>query len=336
MSLYRMCQDAEAISGHRMGVDENLTCIGRLGNNGKGTHRAVLETLCGTHDQSEHFGYTCVFTAETLQAFAVGPAPKQEMSNAQGCKFIFADDLDVGKPLNSAFVRTMCSTSCQVTAHAKNSKSQSWYPVARLDFLTNDELSYAPTFKKADHRRQSVLVYGMTFFSPDDEDYDPGNPHHRLVNAEIRDNVSQFLPELVFWYRCLAGCSKLRSPRPSYLAPRPPEVREEASRLNPNRALLGARPAAAKKFVEEKLRLVAADTTKTLGEKPSTAADVQQAFVRFCAGLESPLIVNAAEAHRELSKCLLHVGSVTKVAGTSVKALYKKEAGSLAQTMKLI
>ena len=75
---------------------------------------------------------------------------------------------------------------------------------------------------------------------------------------------------------------------------------------------------------------------KSFGEKPSTAAEVQAAFVIFCAGLESPLTVSAADAHSELSKLLLHVGVCTKVAGSSVKAFYKKEAGSLAKGMKLI
>ena len=45
MTLFNLCQITEAISGHRAGFDENLTWLGRSGNNGKGTIRAHLDYL---------------------------------------------------------------------------------------------------------------------------------------------------------------------------------------------------------------------------------------------------------------------------------------------------
>ena len=337
MSLYRVCQDAEALSGHRMGLDETLTCIGHLGNNGKGTHRALVEMLCGTHDQQEQLGYSCQFSEESLQSFDSGARPKQETSNARGCKFVFGDDLDVSKPLNSAVVRQFATTANPVQAHGKNEKTRSWFPVARLDLLTNDEFEYRPSFKRADHRRLSVMTYGITFFAAGDPAYDPTNPNHMIIDSAVRDNIANYIPEYLLWCRHLAGCSKLRDPRPSFLAPRPPEVRDEAARLCPTSSIHGPLGAAAKKFVATRLRLVTASTTRGSGEKPSTAAEVHRAFIDFCSQQDPPINnVTVADAQTELGNRLVYVGVVTKVAGTSIKAFYKKTAGGLAQSLRLV
>jgi hypothetical protein len=324
MALYRVSQDAETVSGMRDGFDENLTGIGRLGNNGKGTHRAYMEGMLGEHNQAEKLGYMAVFTDEALyMSDRSGPGPKQELSNANGCKIIMFDDQDTSKPLNSSVVRTLSTTTGSITAHGKNEKSQAWKPLALLNIFTNDEHQYHPKFGRADHKRQSVMIYPLTFWAPDDPNYEPDNPNHRLIDASIRSNISTHFPEIMLWWRCLAGVSRLVQPRASYLTPRPPEVRDEAIRLNPMAAIMGTAYALTKRFIKDKLVRVSADTNTARGECAASAVEIEKALLDFAADRGQHLL--PAEAKAELQKALVHAPKTVKIAGTSIRGGYKAE-----------
>ena len=52
-----------------------------------------------------------------------------------------------------------------------------------------------------------------------------------VIDTAIRDHPERFLPNLLWWLRNLAGVSRDRAPRASYLLPRPLEVQEEVAAL---------------------------------------------------------------------------------------------------------
>ena len=97
--------------------------------------------------------------------------------------------------------------------------------------------------------------------------------------------------------------------------------------MNPTReGRGGAEKSAVRAFVQEKLRVVSGMTSTAFGEAPTTALRVQKAFVEFAAAQGAAITL--AQAKELLDERLVYVPAATKVAGTSVKGLYKRAAGS--------
>jgi hypothetical protein len=288
-----------------------------------------LEAACGPHNGVDELGYSSTLTAETMQCFSNTPGPKREQSNCNSCKVIFADDLDLSIPVNSGFLRTMSTSANAMSCHAKNKGSMSWFPTGLICILTNQPLVLKPKLGMSDHRRQSIAVYPMTYFDPANPEYDAANPNHARINSDVRDRVADYLPEFFLWVRALAGVSKDRPTRSSFLTPRPPEVREESVLANPLATLGGHKSDSdfTKEFITANLRKADQATNSLSGEKCSSAAEVQEVQEALQAFLAvKGRVTMKADAKRLLDSKLVYVGTVTKVAGSSVSAFYKLSA----------
>jgi hypothetical protein len=333
MALYNLCQIAEALSGFRAGLDENVTWFGKSGNNGKGTIRAHVDFICGQNNNVGHRGYACSLTGVSLQNHDTCTGPKQELSNTKGCRVCWGDDLDLSKPLNSSTVRNLSTSANYFSADAKHKETDMWQPNGLLAMPTNELHAYQPHLKSSDIRRQSVVTFPVSFKAASDPEYDPANVNHVLLDASVRDDPGKFAPNLFFWIRCLAGVSRERSPRPSILLPRPPEVREETQNVsvaavNPDEEKLKA-------WATDHLREVAAGTSKRQGEACSSAPEIEKKAMAHLLGRALMLGEDCARAKDCLRSFLLYTAGKINIANTAVVGGYKRVNGGLEKHLKL-
>ena len=208
-----------------------------------------------------------------------------------------------------------------------------WQPNGLLVMPTNELHQYQPHLKSSDLRRQSVITFPVSFKADSDPEYDPANVNHVLLDASVRDDPGKFAPNLFFWVRCLAGVSRERSPRPSILLPRPPEVREET--LNVSVAAVNPDEEKLKAWATEHLREVAAGTTKRKGEACSSAADIERRAMGHLLGQAPALGADCSRARDVLRSFLLYTAGAVKMASTTIRGAYKRQDGGLHKYLKL-
>ena len=125
------------------------------------------------------------------------------------------------------------------------------------------------------------MYFPVTF--KDEHEYDANNPNHRRKDRSVKTNaLDEYLPNIVCWFRALAGIGACRGG--GVIGPRPPRVLAEIERLRPLAAGVDVKTAV-QEFVAERMRPVQPGTCSLRGEKPKSRTEIVDACIVYVAAL---------------------------------------------------
>jgi hypothetical protein len=278
MGLYGLIFDAGTISGMMAYVEQLLIEWGPLGNNGKGMKRTLRESILGHVTRGvSGGGYSAVTNASILKDSHDKDGPREELSKLANAREAVIDEVnDSESSLNTQTIRGMTGGNT-MAAHGKHEKSDNFDPDFLLRLITNSLPKFNQPLKDADERRFAVQFYPASFRAP--HLFDEANKDHRRLKEFSRDEMTDFVAELLLWSRLLAPVFSLTGQKTVW--PVPSESLEivrglikDSQKQTDNYSGSDEKPV--DQFVAARLRPLEAD------EVPCSRTEITAAYIGFC------------------------------------------------------
>ena len=234
----------------REGFEEYLLEFGPLGDNGKGTRRALREKVLGLRDRRLQKGYAAVVESALVRNAFDANAPNEDLVKCAAARDVCIDDFataDGEKKLNNATLRSLTGGNV-VSGHGKNEKGYNIDTNFLVRLIFNAWPEWAKPWLSSDRRRAALIYYPRTFKTLADPTYDPNNPNH-CVQVDYKAHIGEFALEFIEWCRILGPCTHAGGMK--RLWPIPQSMFDWIDTLLPDTAATPAGIAAA--FIERRL-----------------------------------------------------------------------------------
>ena len=191
-----------------------------IGSTGKGTFRALCETVLGTYTGGQQNGYCCVITHAALLPPSRGEVerPSEQWSNLRGCCMCFCDDFTAtaAVPLSTAKLRQISGLN-NLTVARKNKPEETFIFHGTLYLLVNGQWVGDQPVKGADMRRVNGCEFTVSFQN------EPVGPNQLLKDKAVKQGIVKMAPELIFLVMCYHYIKPAHEAADSTL-PRPPSA----------------------------------------------------------------------------------------------------------------